>query len=291
MTRYITGSRYAVLVTTALAVMLWACQPVIRHFSRVFESHNLTPSALNLYAYRADIQARPVKGVDNNLSGLTWSGRHGLLFAVINNPSELIWLTREGERVGSVMLTGIEDAEAVEWVGESFFRIGSEKLGIAWLVNVNTETQRVSIVNRETLTFRATASARNRGLEGLAWDPDRQRLYAAREKKPVLISVSDRRNTGETHVFRSGFLGPVRDISGLHYHAQTSSLLVLSDESKKVVEISPEGRFRDSISLRAGQAGLAQDIPQAEGITLDDEGNLYIVSEPNLFYRFSARKT
>jgi uncharacterized protein YjiK len=31
---------------------------------------------------------------------------------------------------------------------------------------------------------------------------------------------------------------------------------------------------------------LKESVGQAEGLTRDDAGNLYVVSEPNLFYRF-----
>lgn len=40
------------------------------------------------------------------------------------------------------------------------------------------------------------------------------------------------------------------------------------------------------IGLNPGLNGLNDQIPQAEGVTVDNEGNLYIVSEPNLLYRF-----
>ena len=48
---------------------------------------------------------------------------------------------------------------------------------------------------------------------------------------------------------------------------------------------SPSGcvSFR---SLWSGFAGLERSVPQAEGMTFDAQGNLYLVSEPNLFYAF-----
>ncbi|PDQ07840.1 hypothetical protein CJZ73_23850 [Salmonella enterica subsp. enterica serovar Enteritidis] len=44
---------------------------------------------------------------------------------------------------------------------------------------------------------------------------------------------------------------------------------------------------RKVMSLRRGHCGLRRDIPQAEGIASDDRDTLWIVSEPNLFYRFT----
>ena len=40
--------------------------------------------------------------------------------------------------------------------------------------------------------------------------------------------------------------------------------------------------------LRAGWHGLRKTIPQAEGIAMTPDGTLFLVSEPNLFYRFKT---
>lgn len=86
----------------------------------------------------------------------------------------------------------------------------------------------------------------------------------------------------------SAITASVSDVSGLEYHAPTDSLLVLSDESKMILEVSSEWRVRDRLFLTAEWSGLRDDIPQPEGIAMDNENNLYIVSEPNLFYKFSC---
>ncbi|EAB9726286.1 hypothetical protein GHY51_19380, partial [Salmonella enterica subsp. enterica serovar Enteritidis] len=74
--------------------------------------------------------------------------------------------------------------------------------------------------------------------------------------------------------------------SGLHYDRNNGLLYVLSHESDVVVVSDLDGG-RKVMSLRRGHYGLRRDIPQAEGIASDDRDTLWIVSEPNLFYRFT----
>ena len=53
-----------------------------------------------------------------------------------------------------------------------------------------------------------------------------------------------------------------------------------------MLELDVDGRPISSLSLIKGQHGLRKSVPQAEGIAMDDEGTVYVVSEPNLFYVF-----
>lgn len=77
------------------------------------------------------------------------------------------------------------------------------------------------------------------------------------------------------------------DLSSVVFDQQSGHLILLSDESKLLIEMTDEGKVVSFRSLARGFAGLLKGIPQAEGVTIDDEGYLYVVSEPNLFYRFT----
>lgn len=275
-----------VIVVVLLGVILFMVRDDIRYVYQLILKYGDKPSALALSSYKAVIQQKTVAGVKSNLSGLTYSAEDRMLFAVINNPPELVWLTTEGQLVGRMPLQGIHDPESIAWSGGNQFQIGSEKDGAVYKTQVDIQRGAMQIISMVKLE--GYDKAKNKGLEGTAWDAKNERLYAAKERKPIMIKEVEMSKNGITRALPSAITASVSDVSGLEYHAPTDSLLVLSDESKMILEVSSEWRLRDRLFLTAEWSGLRDDIPQPEGIAMDNENNLYIVSEPNLFYKFSC---
>ncbi|EJY3422240.1 YjiK family protein [Salmonella enterica] len=275
-----------VIVVVLLGVILFMVRDDIRYVYQLILKYGDKPSALALSSYKAVIQQKPVAGVKSNLSGLIYSAEDRMLFAVINNPPELVWLTTEGQLVGRMPLQGIHDPESIAWSGGNQFQIGSEKDGAVYKTQVDIQRGTMQIISMVKLE--GYDKAKNKGLEGTAWDAKNERLYVAKERKPIMIKEVEMSKNGITRALPSAITASVSDVSGLEYHAPTDSLLVLSDESKMILEVSSEWRVRDRLFLTAEWSGLRDDIPQPEGIAMDNENNLYIVSEPNLFYKFSC---
>ncbi|EHL3466557.1 YjiK family protein [Salmonella enterica] len=273
------------IVVVLLGVILFMVKDDIRYVYQLILKYGDKPSALALSSYKAVIQQKPVAGVKSNLSGLTYSTEDRMLFAVINNPPELVWLTTEGQLVGRMPLLGIHDPESIAWIGGNQFQIGSEKDGAVYKTQVDIQSGAMQIISMVKLE--GYDKAKNKGLEGTAWDAKNERLYAAKERKPIVIKEVGMSKNGIVRVLPSTVTASISDVSGLEYYAPTNSLLVLSDESKMILEVSSEWRVRDRLFLTAEWSGLREDIPQPEGIAMDNENNLYIVSEPNLFYKFT----
>lgn len=139
-------------------------------------------------------------------------------------------------------------------------------------------------------------SGGNKGAEGIAWDARNQRLLLAKERSPFgLFSlpfpelaadlapvVSVLEELPSKQIF-------MRDFSSLAIDQRTGHLLVLSDESRMLLELDQQGNPVSFISLAMGLNGLTSSIKQAEGVAMDAQGTIYIVSEPNLFYVFKKQ--
>ncbi|MEE1921668.1 SdiA-regulated domain-containing protein [Pseudomonas sp. 148P] len=286
-----------VLSIALLTVLVLAGQ----HY-RLFERgwFNLTTwlqpaqQSIGLDRYQVEIEAKPVEGLDKDISALTYDPDRNSLFTVTNKSPELIELSLDGRILRRVPLTGFGDPEAVEYVGRDSYVITDERQQRLIRVRLDDDTPFLDAKDAEQLTLGIGLNG-NKGFEGLAFDQQGKRLFVAKERDPMLIYevhgfphdnpeqpyavhvVQDRKR--DARLF-------VRDLSSLQFDERSGHLLALSDESKLVLELDVQGRPLASLSLRKGFHGLKESVPQAEGIAMDGAGTLYLVSEPNLFYVF-----
>lgn len=247
--------------------------------------------------YRAVVQAQPIEGLDADVSALTFDPDRGTLFTVTNKNPEIVELSLEGRVLRRVALTGFGDPEAIEYISRDLYVIADERQQRLFRVHLDEDTRYVDAADSEQLSLGLGLNG-NKGFEGLAYDPVNHRLFAAKERDPLSIyeihgfPQIDRGKPFAVHVLddrkRDGRLF-LRDLSSLQYDVASGHLLALSDESRLVLELNVDGRPISSLSLLGGRHGLEKGVPQAEGVAMDDAGRLYLVSEPNLFYRFEKR--
>jgi uncharacterized protein YjiK len=244
--------------------------------------------------YQVTLDGKRVEGVVEGLSGLTYDPHRKTLFAVTNKRQRLVELSLDGRLLRSVELTGFQDPEAVEYVAPGVYVIADERRQQLVRVQLDENTRAVDASTAHRLALGIDSNG-NKGFEGLGYDVDGKRLFVAKERDPLRIyevrgfPYEAAPEAISVHVLEdrprdAGLF--LRDISSLGYDRKSGHLLVLSDESRLILELDATGRPISSLSLRAGQNGLKHSISQAEGLAIDDGGALYLVSEPNLFYRF-----
>jgi uncharacterized protein YjiK len=241
------------------------------------------------------IDALPVAGVSQNLSGLTYDETRDQLWAVINGPEELLALSKNGELLARYPLNGFSDVEGVTYLGDNLLLLAEERDQALVVVEIPAQAGPLFREDYRALTLGIDLGG-NQGFEGVGYDRARDRLFVVKEHSPrklyeirglkasvqghFNLQVIDRQAWIDHKVFAT-------DFSSVHYDEQTGHLALLSDESQVMIELdAQDGKLISFRSLFSGFAGLQQSVPQGEGLTLDDQGNLYLVSEPNLFYRF-----
>ncbi|WP_024685972.1 MULTISPECIES: SdiA-regulated domain-containing protein [Pseudomonas syringae group] len=250
--------------------------------------------AIGLDQYRAVVEGQVIDGLSDDVSGLSYDPDRNSLFTVTNQNAEMVELSLDGRILRRIKLSGFGDAEAVEYISPGIYVISDERQQRLIKVHVDDNTQSLDAANAEQLTLGLNAGG-NKGYEGLAYDRKGERLFVARERDPVQIievrgfpkaSADGPSNLQVISDSKRDAGLFVRDLSSLQFDQNSGHLLALSDESRQIVELDIDGRPIGSSSLNKGQMGLSKNVPQAEGVAMDDNGVLYLVSEPNLFYVF-----
>lgn len=252
-------------------------------------SNTAHSSAFNLAQYAAVPAPVALTMTSGNASGLTYNHETDTIFAVVNGPELLIELNKDGSEKRLIELKGFDDTEGVVYLGDQRYAIVEEDRRTIAFVTIGESTRQLYREDAELFSLPLT-SHNNKGFEGISYDPDSDTLTVVNEKRPRAIYhvrglVKQQRNISVSSPWdlEATNLGS-SDFSGVHYSASSDSLLLLSDESNKISEVSHDGQLLSEYSFSDGLLDFSDKVPQAEGITVDNEGTLYILSEPNLLF-------
>lgn len=249
--------------------------------------------------YKAVIKAKPIANIDD-LSSITYDPDRDRLLGITNTSSmEIVALSRNGDLLERYPLIGFQDTEGIAYMGNGRVVIADETLQRLYVVTLPTTPEPIHVENAQFVAIEINLSEHNKGFEGVTYDPVNDRIFAIKERDPrqlysvtgmlasidgsLQVRIKDLTNWIDRSVFGM-------DLSEGYYDPRTGHLLILSEQSDNVTELDDKGNFVSIRSLLGLTDDLEKNIPQAEGMTMDADGELYVVSEPNLFYRFTKSK-
>lgn len=247
-------------------------------------------SVLKLDQYKI-VANLAIKNVENGLSGITYSSRTNTLIAVISRPPSIIELDLEGKLLRNIELANFSDTEGIAYIRDDLYAISQERRRRVTFVRITPETTILDAGQSKSIDLPSDRNDKNRGLEGIVWSPARG-LFVANEKDPCrvtklplsLLADLDQGNTYYDDTSLRHFDGlPLDDISGLHIVEHSKRLVVLSDESSRLAEVDFNGNVQSEFKFTRGRIELFNHIRQPEGVTMDNNGRLYVVGEPNAF--------
>lgn len=254
------------------------------HYFFYEKTHQGAHSSLNNYQLVESIRIPQIE----NLSGVVYNPENNSLFMILNSPESLVECDLKGRVLRTIRLEGFKDTEGICYNDSGQLVVIEERRQS--LITLPPITSQSSIHRDDVpkaIEMKMFAG-KNIGFEGVSYSSHHQSFFIVKEKGPaaVLQVTGDSNHQKIKRLFKiKSEALRVNDFSGIFCHPN-GNLLLLSDESAVVTECQIDGTVLGYLELDKGFRGGANRIPQAEGICLDEQGTLYIVSEPNLLYIF-----
>ncbi|MEO3724111.1 SdiA-regulated domain-containing protein [Pseudomonas syringae] len=257
-----------------------------------FESPAEKQESVWLPDYRVVIDAKLLPGMEKDeASDLSYNPQTKTLFSVMGKNPFLVELTLQGDVLRKMPLVGWSNPEGLTVMENGLMAIVDEREHMLSIVKVDAETRELKRDDFPKYDL-GPSKDQNKAFEAITWDARNQQLLLGEERPPALFTwKSDGSQTlkGDKQKLDSDELD-LRNLSALSIDPRSGHTLVLSADSHLLLELDEKGEQVSFMTLLGGFNGLKKTIPRAEGVTMDEAGTLYMVSEPNLFYRFEKQK-
>ncbi|MFD0913396.1 SdiA-regulated domain-containing protein [Methylophilus luteus] len=287
---------FAVIATIGSTLYAMKAEALAWHLWHQFNSRD--HQGLNLSDYEVSIEGKPLADY-KNASGLAYNHETGTLFTVLNDKGLIVEFSLDGEPVREIKVHGTDDLEGISHLEKDFYVVADERESKLWLLQIKADTREISVKDAKLLGYGINERG-NKNFEGVTYDSVHHRLIVVKERDPKYVmsvtglyepDASKQSQIEMKHMrqFDPALKWALRDLSSVTYHEPSGHFFLLSDESKLLKQFNEAGQALGSLALWKGFHGLHESVPQAEGVSIDNQGNVYIVSEPNLFYMFKLK--
>jgi ELWxxDGT repeat protein len=239
------------------------------------------------------------------VSAVTYNWDTDSLFVVGDGGTSVVQVTKTGQLIDSMTLapggspqgTDFYDPEGLTYIGGGKFVMSEERDRQAVLF---TYTAGGTLTRSNAQTVKLGTFVQNIGTEGITYDPQTGGYIALKETLPQGIFQTDidfdagtatngspttenSVNLFDPALANLADLADVFALSNLPFlagQADASHLLLLSQESGKIVNIDRSGTIYNSLTIITDPGNpLSVPAQQHEGLTMDRDGYLYVVSE------------
>lgn len=237
-------------------------------------------------------------------SGVAYNPDTGTLFVVGDGGTSVTQVTKTGALVDTMTLpagsspqgTEFYDIEGIAYIGSGEFVFTEER--DRQLVRF-TYAPGTTLTRAQTKTVKLGTTVGNVGLEGLTYDPSTSGFIPVKETSPLGIfqttidwDAGTASNGSPTTVNSTNLFDPA--LSGVADYADVfalsnlptltgpdaDNLIIISQESGRIIESTRSGAVQSSLTIRPDlDTTISVQDQTHEGVTMDEDGNLYVVSE------------
>jgi len=238
-------------------------------------------------------------------SAVTYNWDTNTLFVVGDGGTSVVQVSLTGELINSMSLatgsspqgTTFYDTEGLTYIGNGQFVMTEER---DRQVVQFTYAAGTTLTRDDVSTVKLGTTIGNVGLEGITYDPQTGGYILVKEKDPESIFQTDIDFTdhtatngsptadGSINLFDPANVGTsdfsdvfaLSNLPSLDGQDDSGHLLIISQEAGKVVEVDRNGNVLSTLNI-VGDPDNPLSVPDQtmEGVTMDRDGNLYIVTE------------
>ena len=248
-----------------------------------------------LLHYTPDGDPWELTEIDSNLSGVTWNPDTGTYLIIRDGNRRVHEYSDAFVHLREITLDGLtqNDLEDISYLGltadgPEYALVSEYGTMIIGVIPDDGGTE-IDTTTWQTVTYSAEPAERNKGGEGVAYDPITETLWVCVEKDPMVVYTFARPAAGSDASYLDGLVvtepfdaetmlgGDANDLSSCMYDPRTDQLLILSHESGVLLDVALDGTVLDELPV----ALHLTDADKPEGVTLNDDQALVIAGEPN----------